>query len=182
MGSPKSHAPVLFLIVAFSRYPEALTWGQEQAEAAYGPIALQSDYFDFSNTQHYSKEMGTGLKKQIWAFEHLMEVPHLVDRKLCTNAWEAEYATLQRHVEPRPLNLDAGYLTIAKLVLATTKDHSHRLYLDRGILAEVTLTLIRGKWKPWPWTYPDYAAGHYHAFLWECRSWLRERYREQGIS
>jgi hypothetical protein len=46
--------------------------------------------------------------------------------------------------EPRPLNLDPGYLTEAKLVLATTKDRNHRLYLDRGIFAEVTLCYQRG--------------------------------------
>lgn len=182
MGSPKPHAPVLFLIVAFSRYPEALAWGQEAAQAEYGPIVLQSELFDFSNTQHYAKQMGPDLKKQIWAFEQLMEVPELVDRKLRTNQWEAEYAELGRHAETRPLNLDAGYLTIAKLVLASTKDHCHRLYLDRGILAEVTLSLVLGQWKPWPWTYPDYAATDYHPFLWECRRWLRARYRELGIT
>ena len=34
------------------------------------------------------------------------------------------------HAEPRPLNLDPGYLTPAKLVLASTKDHAHRIYLS----------------------------------------------------
>ena len=42
-----------------------------------------------------------------------------------------EYAALSRHPEPRPLNLDPGYLTPAKLVLASTKDHAHRIYLAR---------------------------------------------------
>ena len=39
----------------------------------------------------------------------------------------------------RCINLDPGYLTLAKIVLASTKDYSHRIYLKDGIHAEVTL-------------------------------------------
>jgi DMSO/TMAO reductase YedYZ molybdopterin-dependent catalytic subunit len=40
---------------------------------------------------------------------------------------------------PVRINLDPGYVTEAKIVLASTKDYSHRVYLGSGIYAEVTL-------------------------------------------
>ena len=102
-----------------------------------------SDAFDFTETDYYTATMGTGLKKQFVAFERLIDPAALADIKRQTNAWEAEYAALGRHAEPRPLNLDPGYITPAKLVLASTKDHAHRLYLRDGIYAEVTLAYPR---------------------------------------
>ena len=73
------------------------------------------------------------------------------------------------------VNLDPGYLTTAKLVLATTKDFGHRVYLRDGIYAESTLHYIDGRWEPWPWTYPDYAGPRYHAFF----ERVRERFKQK---
>ena len=97
----------------------------------------------------------------------------LPEWKLASNQWEIDYQQLGRHPEPRPLNLDPGYLTEAKLVLATTKDRDHRLYLSRGIFAEVTLHFHRGTWEARPWTYPDYQRADYHEFFLRCREYLR---------
>ena len=72
----------------------------------------------------------------------------------------------------RPLNLDPGYITPAKLVLASTKDHAHRIYLRDGIYAEVTLSFRGRKWQPLEWTYPDYRRDDYQRFFTECREWL----------
>ena len=57
------------------------------------------------------------------------ELPLLKRR---SNDWETEYRDSHPHPEARPLNLDPGYLTEAKLVLATTKDRDHRIYLSQG--------------------------------------------------
>jgi hypothetical protein len=75
----------------------------------------------------------------------LIDPGRLAEIKRLTNEWEAEYAALEIHPEPRPLNLDPGYITAAKLVLASTKDQGHRIYLRDGIFAEVTLRFVRGK-------------------------------------
>ena len=61
----------------------------------------------------------------------------------------------------RRVNLDPGYVSLSKMVLATTKDYSHRIYLGQGIYAEVTLHYRHGAFHPWEWTYPDYASQRY---------------------
>jgi hypothetical protein len=175
MAEAHPHPPVLRVLAAFSRYVEALDWTRETIEAAWGPVALESERFDHRETIYYDTTMGTELKKCFFAFETLADPAGLADWKLASNQWELDYQQLSRHPEPRPLNLDPGYLTDAKLVLATTKDRDHRIYLRDGIFAEVTLHFHRGKWEARSWTYPDYQRADYHEFFLRCREYLRRR-------
>ena len=72
------------------------------------------------------------------------------------------------------MNLDVGYVTEAKLVLASMKDFAHRVYLGAGVHAEVTLLYRGGGWMSLEWTFPDYASGRYDTFLTGARRLLRE--------
>jgi hypothetical protein len=172
MGEIQPTAPVLLVIAAISRCAEALDWACQRCARIHGPIVIASDAFDFTETDYYSATMGTELKKQFLAFERLIDPAALPEIKRVTNQWELEYAATGRHPEPRPLNLDPGYITPAKLVLASTKDHAHRIYLHDGIYAEVTLAYRRRRWQPLEWTYPDYRRGDYHEFFTRCRAYL----------
>ena len=172
MGSITSATPVLLLLAVSSRYDEALAWAEERGTEQFGPLRLKSKPFDFTETDYYQSTMGSELKKQFLAFERLIDPGELAAIKCRTNEWEAEYAGLGRHPEPRPLNLDPGYLTLAKLVLASTKDHAHRLYLGQGIYAEFTLQFRGGGWQACEWTYPDYRRGDYQEFFSRCRQSL----------
>lgn len=175
MGDIHDPTPVLLLIAASSRYEAALAWGLRESEAEFGGAAAVSDAFDFTETNYYDAEMGVGLKKQFWVFAQPINPGRLAAIKRQTNFWEAEYAGLRTHAEPRPLNLDPGYLTLAKLVLASTKDHAHRIYLADGIYAEVTLSFRKGGWQPFEWTYPDYRRDDFQQFFTRCRELLRPR-------
>jgi hypothetical protein len=178
MGEPHAPSAVSLLVAASSRYEEALAWGLREAEREFGAVAAVSDAFDFTETNYYAAEMGDALKKQFWAFAAPIDPGRLAAIKLTTNLWEAEYAGLQMHPEPRPLNLDPGYITLAKLVLASTKDHAHRIYLADGIYAEVTLAFRGGAWQPLDWTYPDYRRADFQAFFTKCRDLLRAAQRQ----
>lgn len=178
MGVPYPPNPALLIIAASSRYDDALAWGLHQAEREFGPVAARSDAFDFTETDYYAAEMGAGLKKQFWAFATPIDPGRLAAIKLTTNLWEAEYAGAGLHPEPRPLNLDPGYLTLAKLVLASTKDHAHRIYLAEGIYAEVTLSYRSGGWQSFDWTYPDYRRADFHEFFLQCRKLLQSAARQ----
>jgi len=170
---------VLLILAAFSRHEEALAWGRTKTESAWGPIALASDAFEFRETNYYDATMGVGLRKQFLAFERLIDPEQLVELKLQTNEWEAEYAALARRDEQRPLNLDPGYITLAKLVLASTKDHAHRIYLGRGIYAEITLKFRDGAWQASDWTYPDYRRADFQELFSRCREYLKVAARSQ---
>jgi hypothetical protein len=178
MGSISSHAPAMLIMAVCSRYPEALRWAARRAEAAWGPLEPASPAFDFTETDYYSATMGRDLKKQFLAVAGLIDPAQLPEIKRTTNLWEAEYTEGAAHPEPRPLNLDPGYLTAAKLVLASTKDHSHRLYLGQGIYAEVTLYYRAGQWQAREWTYPDYRRADFHAYFTQRRNELQARARE----
>jgi hypothetical protein len=163
---------VLLLIAASTRYADALDWARQRCCDHHGPIALTSDAFDFTETEYYAATMGSDLKKLFLAFERLIDPATLPDIKRQANEWEAEYAALATHTEPRPLNLDPGYITPAKLVLASTKDHAHRIYLRDGIYAEITLAYRERRWQPLEWTYPDYRRNDFQEFFTQCRNHL----------
>src|SRR5262249_42219216 len=91
---------------------------------------------------------------------------------LSANRMETEAARSGRFPQVRPINVDPGYLTLSKLVLASTKDHAHRIHLGRGIHAEVTLAYRDGAWRAQPWTYPDFRSERYRRWLLEAREML----------
>lgn len=181
----------MLLIAAFSRHGAALDWARQRAVDAWGPIALESERFLFAETRYYEPTMGPGLRKVFFSFQQPVEPDQLADIKLMTNAWEDEYAKLlhvppadqgaaSQATEPRPLNLDPGYLTLGKLVLASTKDFAHRIYLSRGIFAEVTLQYRHQRWQHHDYTFADYRRADYQAFFSECREAVKKMRDEGG--
>lgn len=175
MGLIRQPCPVMLFVAAFSRHETALQWALDRCVQSWGPCCHASPVFRFDQTTFYRKAMGDELRKVLWVFEPLVDAADLPEWKHQTNAWELECASTGEFPEARPLNLDPGYLTQAKLVLATTKDRDHRIYLQRGIYAENTLYYYERRWKCRPWTYPDYQTSEYHEFLTECRDLLRNR-------
>jgi uncharacterized protein DUF4416 len=145
---------------------------RRQLEADFGQIDLETTWLPFVWTRFYEREMGPALQRQFWSFETLIAAAALADIKRQTNAMERTFAG---HGGQRRVNLDPGYIDQAKLVLATTKDRQHRLYLGQGIYAEVTLRYTGGRFAPWEWTYPDYRSPAYLAFF----DAVRRRYRQQ---
>jgi hypothetical protein len=171
MGTAHEPLPVK-LIASLLTGKQALL---EQARATltpyWGPIDFQSELLPFEHTTYYAAEFGAGLVRQIVTFERLAAPADLPAVKHAANALELALAEGER----RQVNIDPGYVSLGKLVLASTKDHAHRLYLGQGIFAEVTLSYQRGRFRPWPWTYPDYGSEAYCALF----DGIRERYRAQ---
>lgn len=143
-------------------------------EALFGPLELESPVFPFDKTEYYTASMGAGLKRQFFTFRTLADPVGLPDWKLATNALERELKDqlAPREASPeRPINLDPGYLTGAKLVLASTKDFAHRIYLRDGIFAEITMGFRRDSWVSQHFTFPDFKSGIYDTFLKKARDW-----------
>ena len=142
----------------------------------FGDVELASEIMDFDFTRYYEPQMGPQLRRRFLAFAGLFAPDRLADAKLATNALEADLAAAlaaeRPSGPPRPINLDPGYVEPGKLVLASMKNFAHRVYLGRGVYAEVTLLYRGGRWTPLEWTFPDYASGRYDAFLSAARERL----------
>ncbi|MDD4956022.1 MAG: DUF4416 family protein [Candidatus Omnitrophica bacterium] len=122
----------------------------------YGPVrGDMSRMFPFDYTDYYEEELGGGLRRKLICFERNVDIASAPDIKIHTNRVEERLSRGGR----RTVNIDPGYVTEAKLVLLTTKDYNHRIYVGKNIYAECTLHFRKGTFTPWPWTYPDYASG-----------------------
>jgi len=182
LGDITQHRPVLLIVAMVSRYADALTWSIDNLTKTHGPVALQSPIYDFVETEYYQKTMGDDLKKQFIAFEQLVSPEAIVASKINSNQLELQFAQENQYSQQRPVNLEPGYISEAKLVLATTKDRDHRLYIADGIFAEVTLHYRSKAWCSSRWTYPDYQRTDFQEFFTECRLHLRDQYRQSHRS
>ncbi len=180
MGRPVPHAPVSLIVGMLSASAELFDRAEGMLAERFGKPARASGLMRFDFTGYYGPEMGANLLRKFIAFERPVNPADLAEVKLWTNGVEAgfsEAAASQGLPVPRPINLDPGYVAPSKLVLATTKDHAHRIYLGRGIYAEVTLTFLKGAFEPMPWTYPDYRTEAYRRFFEQVRADLVARQR-----
>jgi hypothetical protein len=178
LAKPRAHPHSLLLTAIFSRHDAALDWGTERLVREWGEIRLFSPRFDHSETRYYEAEMGGGLKKQFLVWEGNFDPQRLPSIKLFTNELEEQLAESGNYSEQRPINIDPGYLTLSKLVLASAKDRAHRLYMADGIYAEECLYYLNHGWQSRPWTYPDYQRADFHTFFDETRDLLKRKLGE----
>ena len=118
----------------------------------FGAIDFESPEIAFNHTAYYEKEFGSGLKRKFISFKSLILPDSLSPIKITTNKIEARLTIKGM----RSVNIDPGYLDLARLILASTKDHAHRIYLHKGIHAEITLIYHNKTFSPCEWTYPDF--------------------------
>ena len=175
MGEALRPLPVNLICAMLSGRTEWLDAARERLEKVLGRTDLESDTWPFGFTDYYEREMGPGLLRRIYSFRELVAPDNLVAVKHTTNRLEKELAAELAEAPTRPVNLDPGYVASGKLVLATTKDQAHRLYLGGGIYAECTLLWRDGGFEPWEWTYPDYRTEEYRAFFVRVRELYRDK-------
>jgi len=173
--------PVIRICAVISRHEDARAWGIQTLSEAWGNVLLTTEPMPFHAGGYYHREMGGELVKTLVAFDRPCDAAPLADWKLATNGWEDDCAAVLEYPEKRPLNLDCGYVTQAKLILATTKDRDHRIYLRDGIFAEVTLNYVHKEWVSHRWTYPDYRTDTVKQFAADCRAHLRKHLKATGL-
>lgn len=175
MGIAKDHPPCLQIIAAFSRYESTLEWLWDRVASQLSPIAIISSVFPFTESQYYRSTMGDQLKKQFAILSNWYDPAELSGHKLMSHVWETDLAKSVSFDIERPLNIDPGYMSMTKLVLASMKNREHRIYLKDGIYAEVTLAFRDQKWQPLAWTYPDYQREDFRVFFGEGRKYLARK-------
>lgn len=159
MGKIKPH-PKVKLIIGFI-YKEEAVFNKAGLllEKKFGKIDFQTNPIQFTYTAYYEKEFGANLKRAFASFDKLIQPEKLAKIKIFTNRIEEKLA----HGSNRAINIDPGYLDLAKLILASTKDFRHRIYIGDGIFAETTLFYQDKTFKPGELTYPDYRSAEYIA-------------------
>ena len=161
-------APVTLVCGVLHPNEEWFLWSKRELEAAIGNVSFFSETSPFSLTDYYDGISPT-LFRTFVCFAGFYSAGDLPDLKMTTCAVERRSRT------PRCVNLDPGYVNGSRLVLASTKDHAHRIYLRNGIFAEVTLRYRFKKWVSFDYTFPDFASGMYDAFLEKARKqWLHD--------
>ena len=144
-----------------------------------GQTDVVSEQWPFEMTNYYVVEMGEGLQRQFVSFDRLIDPGQLAAIKHKTNRMEQELAQSLDRPYPRPVNFDPGFIEPSKLVLASTKNFAHRIYIGDHMYAEVTMTYNKGNWETFPFTFPDYKSGRYNAFLNKVRQTLVQQLRER---
>lgn len=172
MGSAQSPPLVTPLVAMLAGDPSAFAAARAPLEQLLGPVAFESQRWPFQKTEYYTATMGVGLQRCFFSFEHFANPAALADWKLATNILEQELAAkLAPSGSPaRPINLDPGYVMGSKLVLASTKNFTHRIYLRDGIFAEITLQYRADGWVSHQFTFPDFRSGMYDKFLDKVRA------------
>ena len=157
MGKILKTQPVKLIIALIFRDKLSYSKARKILSRKFGSIDFESPNLNFNLTNYYEKEIGRDLFRRFISFDKLISPDALPRIKVLTNKIEKKLS----YRKGRTVNIDPGYLDMAKLVLASTKDYMHRIYLGRGIFAEVTLSYQGKSFRPWDWTYPDYRTEGY---------------------
>ena len=175
MSRPEISDNVKLMMSLFSPEKALVLNVIKQLSDIYGETDWISPEIFFDRTRYYEKEMGWPLYRRFISFENLIPPEMLVEVKLRTNEIEKTYLNGQQ----RRINIDPGYISLERLVLATGKNYIHRIYLRKGVYADLTLVFKRGGFVTLNWTYPDYADPKMIEWFNTIRSQYLEQLREE---
>jgi hypothetical protein len=165
VGAIHRPRPAKLIIGMISADLKIFAEAQKFLKRKFGDVDIESKFFPFDKTDYYDKELGKNLQRKFLSFKNFVRPEQILEIKIFTNKLEKKFSKDSK----RKINLDPGYITDSKLVLATTKDYSHRIYLGKGIYAEATLYFKDGSFRYFDWTYPDYRSPEYISFFNEVR-------------
>lgn len=175
MWDIKSPKPVKLIIGILAANEGALSRAAKAVETEFGRIDMKSQVWPFTQTEYYKDETGPNILRQFVTIEKLIDPGDLAGIKHKSNEIEQQLAGQLSSDWPRPVNIDPGVIEPSKLILATTKNFSHRIYIGDRMYAELTLSFIKGLWKSFDYTFPDFKQNTYHDFLSKVRDRLVEQ-------
>ena len=170
--------PVKLIIGILAANETALAAAVKAISESFGVIDLTSDVWPFTQTKYYKDELGPNALRQFVSIEKLIDPGKLAQIKHNTNSLEQQLADSLKLTLPRPVNLDPGFIEPSKLILASTKNFSHRIYIGNKMFAEVTLMYEKGNWRHFEFTFPDYRQSCYQDFLTKVRTRLMEQLKK----
>jgi len=179
MWELKEPKPVKMIIGILAANQDCLKAAVEALTFEFGKADFVSDVWPFTQTDYYEKKTGGNILRQFVSVDKLIDPGKLAKIKHQTNKLERELMAKLNLDLPRPVNLDPGVIEASKLILATTKNYSHRIYIGEKMYAAATLIFDKGCWCPLPYTYPDYKQQCYHDFFDKVRTRLLEQLKSK---
>lgn len=134
----------------------------------FGNPLFKSAEFDFSHTEYYTPEMGRPQHKFFAAYGLIDSPERLAELKIKSVELENSLMADGR----RLINIDPGYVALEKVVAASTKNFTHRIYIGGRIYADLQLQRREKAFHPLPWTFKDYMFPQATAFFEELRNFL----------
>ncbi len=163
----------IFFVAILATDQQLYQSAENQLIKNYGPPIHRLPPAIFTHSAYYETEMGPGLLKGFLSFRSPFHPGMLAKRKRETRKVEWDLGSYDPQGFKRSVNIDPGYVSLFHVALATSKNFSHRFYLEDGVFAEVTLLYHPGGWEELAWTYPDYKLPEVQQFLSQCRSTLK---------
>ena len=170
MANPKQF-PSSKLVIGFL-YQEEAFFQKALGELCkvFGVIDMKSVTCDFNHSAYYQDELGQCIKRCWVSFKDFIEPSKICDVKHLCGKLERELSYEQK----RKVNIDPGILSQNNFILTSFKNFAHRVPLQNGVYADLTLFYKEKKgFMELPWTYPDYKSSDFLNFL----SFARGRYR-----
>jgi Domain of unknown function (DUF4416) len=180
MGKPKEPKPAKYFVALLSSHIELLASVETDLAVILGAIDERSETLPWNCSRFYEEEMGSGLLRRFVSFRSLSSPEKLADVKLATQQVEEKYRSQTADRYGRSVNLDPGYLEAGKVVLASTKNASQRIYLRSGVFAEATLLYHDGVFHGASYTYQDYLWPETLGFLTCLRSIYLAQLKQLG--
>jgi hypothetical protein len=174
---PQEPGPVKLIVGVLYSDESLLEKGLVLLTDGFGPLDCRSPVFRFDQTDYYTPEMGSPVFRLFVSHERLIHPRDLARIKIETNGMEEKLAVpggdrrseirMGRPADipdapiRRKVNFDPGYMDYDKFVLASAKYNGQKVYLDFGIWADLTLHYEKGRFDPYPWSFPDFKSGIY---------------------
>ena len=181
MGKIFLPKPAKLIISMFTSDKSLFDLYKEELIKKFGEVDIESNVQPFNFTDYYEEEFGKKLMQKLFSFSTLVRLDELAEIKIITNSIENNFKNEniknnKTHPKPkRKINLDPGYITLDKYILASTKNGPSRIYLNQGIYAEITLRFINKSFVTCEYTYPNYKTNEYIIFL----NSVRQKYKLQ---
>ena len=156
MGEIEHAKKVRFVVGILTQFPSAVDQVFTRLEKEFGKSDLSSPLLPFFHTPHYDEEMGENLYRRCFTFPKLVDPDELPAIKAWTNKLERKLASSGKFEVERPVNIDPGYVTLTKLVLASSRDYAHRVHIGDGVYGEIALAWSQATFAAREGTRPDF--------------------------
>ncbi len=152
MGVARRPEDALFFVGSLFSDEMIFDVALDDLKVVFGPVLFLSSAYPWDVSDYYQKELGSPLMRRFVFFSDVVDPAGLVRAKHAVSSIEGRLSCEGK----RRINLDPGYITLAKVVLASWKNYSHRICLGSGVYAELELFCENACFQSLPYTYRDY--------------------------